>query len=684
MTCEKHEIKINLGTANYNKHKNKGYSFRELINNSKEDHGTPNAKKIKINYVDDKNLLSIVDDGKSMQNNLAKCFNIQRQSGKTIYHNWGEGLNDSIGSLIKDSDSRSMVYIFTWEDKTIDVGCMFSSALMGESAYAGLHTVNAIHLHVPTANLLRTTNIGDYKMSKDDNPFAAYQDLSEIIEKARKYSDSDYSGTAFEIYYPDIIIDDNNNIMCESDGKTLSQFITESYLPQSIDQKICNFPDMFGEQWNNRKFEIFINDKLIPLRQWKSPGIGENPSEVFTLYKEGTSEELGKLQIVQSIKIASSRNGWYYKFQKTKEPDQDGSYIFLFNDIVVSEKIYRGSISPLSKITGYPKNYFKQKYDEQNNKRATSIYKNITKNISNDNPSLGEGGDWTHPLTDQIISHNKILKLCEKASEIADNDGSPSLNAHIEKFLMRFCLLPYTVYILPKNPKIEFGRMKDNFEPSNELLQAAKFVIGKWAYNCEIKPYESELFDSPENSNPSITNESLPIDGINREENSNAPINNLSMLGRSGRVGNASTIPAQLNNNPLPDNVPRTPHLQANARPRTRRRILNEDNSAANVNLAANTLVNINESPATQNNKRRKPPPKINWENKKRKILEYLNNAKQVKLPELTTANSEHSDIIKKKVLQDFNDKLTQIFDFYQNEDSWEEIDKFNQKILAD
>lgn len=663
----KHEIKINLGTANYNKHKNKGYTFCEFINNSKENSGSPNSSKIKINYVPEENILTCVDDGISMRHNLTKCFDISRQTGFSIYHNWGEGLNDSIGSLIKDGDPRSMVYIFTWKDKSVDIGCMFSSALLGPTAYAILHHISNIHLIVDTNSLVEDIKkFEDNKMTRQDNQYSRYQDFNEIIEKAKKYckltagDSGTISGTAIEIYYPDIIVDDENNIMCETGGQTLNQFLTDRYLPQNEDQKICNFSDMFGEVWKNKKFDIYINGKHNPPRTYKLPGIGENPSEIFTLYKEGTFEEIGKLQILQSIRMSSNQTGWFQKFKKCKEPDQHGKYYFLFNDMVVSQ--YRGDIRSATfdnKNTGYPTFFFKQKYDDSNIKRATSIYKNITKNISNVEAVLNDEEKLEHPLTDQIIDYDNLLKFCDKAAEMAEIADpvarKPTLEAPLEKFLMRFSLLPYNVYILPKDPKINFGRTKEHFKPTDELLQAAKFCIGKWAYQKEIARFiEADL---PENS-------------VTQNRVSNIPSN----IVNTSESDKSQDIPMSNKN---AQQIVSTPVANTTTRPRTRQCVINTGEE-----LADNTLINMpSVTPdGNQNKKKRKIKPPINWMNKKLKILEYINEATKVNLPD----TNKKQDIKKKKVLQNLKDVLTKIFNYNHDEESWNLIDSFNKKFLTD
>lgn len=650
MTCEKHEIRINLGTANFNKHKNKGYSFREFINNSKENQSTPNATKININYVPEENLLLCIDNGTSMRHKLIASFDIKRQSGHTIYHNWGEGLNDAIGSLINDENPRSMVYIYTWIDGAVDIGCMHSSGLMGSSANAELYHLGNNYFQNHTDKLVKDIKSQEsykkgYKITREDNEYAAYENLFDIFEKAKKYGKKSLSGTAIEIYHPDITFDDNNNILCEQDGtQTLSEFLTESYLPQSDDQKICKFSDLFGNIWNNRKFEIYINDKLIPSRQFRSPRINENPSELFTLFKEGTTEELGKLQIVQSINIISKdRNSWFCKFQKNKIPDQDGKYIFLFNDIIVCEKIYRGGLLINS---GYPNMYFKQKYDDQNIRRAKSIYNYISKSISNIEPEkINIDGDKipSHPLTDQIITYDTILKCCNQAhNDFADEDDNPSLLAPIEKFLMRFCLLPYHAYILPNNPKTQFGRMKDNFQPSNDLLQAANFAIGKWAYDNEIANQNFLEISNTEARNTSINSEDLMAsESIAPQNVSNTNcITGPSTRQRKSNSTAAENVATNINNSPP------TPH--------------NQDTNKRKNRSDPKTPILEN-----QNNKRHKSKSKQqNWINIKQTYQNNIIEAiEQVKLPN-TNNNNE------KEKLLNFKDKVIKNIDsqFIENQ----------------
>lgn len=686
-TYGEHEIKIDLETANYNKHYNKGRSFLELINNSKEISGNPNASKIKISYLPDKNLLTCIDDGISMRHKLTKCFDIRRKHENTIYHNWGEGINDSIGSLINDTDQKSMVYIFTWKDCAVDIGCIFSSKLMVAKSYAKLYHIDNIYLKRPIEESIEDIenfdNFLGNKMTCKNNPFAAYVDLASIIKQAKKYcklNNSDTgtpSGTAIEIYYPDISINDNNIILCEPGGKTLSQFLTDSYLPQSDDQNICKFSDIWGDKWKDAKFEIYINNKLNPVRQFKPSGIGESPSEIFTLYKPGTLEELGKLQLVQSIRMSSDRNGWLHKFKRDKEPEQEGKYIFCFNDIAVCD--YRGDTrSVTSRDTGYPKCYFRQKYDEQNSRRAISIYKNITKSISNIDPTLDDKGDLTHPITDQIITYDTILTQCEKALEMAEitnpETKKPTLEAPIEKFLMRFSLLPYNAYILPKDPKTKFGRMKDHYQPSDDLLHAAKFAIGMWAYDCELARFNDTTLNTQTNSHP---NESHNIARETRQPTPNlnivqeSPINSISRH-RSTQAPNSAILQAPIRN----INPEQTSAARQFTRPRTRRRELDNDIPIT----AVDTLLNLSPPlPENQSNKKRKVL-ETNWNNKKLKILEHINLAIKVNLPDI---NKQH-ETIKRRALEHLQEKLKQIYNHYLEENSWSNLENFNKKILKD
>lgn len=485
-------------TVRKKKQPSAGVASRELMCNSRAVLYGPNATTFDEDFktIKGQPVLVFADNGVGMYPNTFDCLAFKARETNGMYSGWGEGMKEAICHFISE-DPRSMAYIYTWNgekpNKSADVACIETSNQPGVFERYGYAD---IYLSMTTQALAdkikrdrNRKNKREPLVQEHDNPNAAFADVEELIDHLKEYATRDDHGTVIEIWHPRVDFDDEGRLLCTEKGKTVYDYISQSMIPQ------CPQQNLFVCNWL-KNMTIRIQGKRVNFKLW-SPR--DSISEVITI-RDLEEEEIAKMVIKNTKDVNNlSRDSFTEKLSRTGQPSKAGEFAFMLSDLIVATLPYNIITDHRRQNEEYPTYLFLFGYENRLTQRCKYIYRALTYQISDEDFSIDTDGVYRHEMTDQIITFERLLSGLEEARQMSydqygmEGKGQPTAMAPIERFLQRFCLLPYRAYIAPKKTTDIFERMKTSVDTENNrfLMQRIKFEIGMWAAR-ELRPEHVE------------------------------------------------------------------------------------------------------------------------------------------------------------------------------------------------